>query len=335
MSNTVVNEQHLPSKPNVNGFQVTWGFTEPSDEGLNLTGWYTNQAHWSYSRGFNASVQDVVNQSNSSNGMPLAITNALPINDGLPDGPNGKVNGAYVPYDRFFGLDYTSSGAGGNVNWNFTPLMRGDWYKLAPTAGIQALFIGETFTFNGAASGGTVTFNTPPGLEDPTTYVQTVAPFAAQIRSDIKSYLFGPQAGIKFEIGGDNFKILGNSQFGLSMNNERILLTSRGVGDGFSPFYDRTSRFSERQNHIVLSPTTTQQVTAQARIFQYIPVVRKIHFLEQATFRLGYQINVAYNVQRPNRTIQYNGFPLIPAIRTDQATNWYTESFNFGVHWTY
>jgi hypothetical protein len=265
----------------------------------------------------------------------LVIANALPINDGIPDGPNGAVNGAYVAYDRFFGLNYRSEAGGGDLNWNFTPFWRGDWYQFAPTTGLQMIYIGETFSFDGAASGGRLSFQLPPGLEIPTTYVQTVSPFESQIVSDIRSYLFGPQIGVRFEIGGDNLRLRGHSQVGLAMNYEQMELTSFGVGDGFAALYDPTTHFREEQNHTVLSPTTTQEIIAEANIFQFIPIIRKIHFLEEAKFRVGYQINAAFNIQRPNRTVEYNGFPLIPAIRTDQATRWYTESYNFGVHWTY
>jgi hypothetical protein len=330
-----VNEQHLESNPGVNGFQLNWGFREPSDEGFQISGWYTPEGEWAYSRGYNPSRLQVVTETNFTLGLPLVIANALPVNDGLPDGVNGAVNGDYLLYDRFFGLNFTSISGGGELNWNFTPFWRSDWYQFAPTAGLQMLYIGEKFSFNAADSGGALIFDVPPGLEDPSTYVQVVTPFESQIISQIDSWLFGPQVGLQFEIGGENLKIRGHSQVGLSMNHEQMELTSFGVGNGFGSYFNQDTRFREEQNHTVLSPTTVQSIILEAKLFQYIPYVNKVHFLEEAKFRAGYQLNGAYNIQRPHRTVEYNAAPLIPAIRTDQAVSWYVQSWNFGIHWEY
>ena len=335
VDNVQVNEQALGEKQTVNGFQITWGFREPSEEGFDISGWYTPEAHWAYSRGYNASRVEVQTLAAFNIGKPPVVAHALPIYDGLPDGINGRVDGDYILYDRFFGLDFESVGGGGELNWNFTPFWRSDWYKFGTTMGLNMMYIGESFAFNGADSGGVYDIIIPPGFADPSTYVQAVAPYESHIQSDVQSYLFGPQIGLRFEVGGDNLKILGHSQVGLSMNHERLQLSSFGVGNGFGGFFDQTTIFNEDQHHTRLSPTTAQQLMLEAKIFHYIPIVRKFHFLEEAKFRFGYQINAAFEIQRPHRIIEYNGFPLIPAIRNDQETRWYAESWNFGVHWTY
>ncbi len=334
VSNVAVNERHLQSRPAVNGFKIDFGFQEPTGDGMIFSGWYTPQAHWLYSRGFNATPQEIANRTESALGKPLVITNALPLNDGIPDGVNGTINGTYVTYDRLFQLDYQTVAGGGDMNWLFTPFWKDDWYQFAPTAGMQFLYIGEEFMLNAADSGGTVTFNVPPGLENPTSFVAGT-PFESQIVSKVNSFLFGPQVGLRFQVGGDNLKLIGHSNFGLAMNHQRLELSSFGVGDPASGFFSQTARFHEKQEHTLLSPITSHEVSFQAHVFQYIPLIRKVHFLSEANFRIGYQIQAAYNVQRPNRTVQYNGFPLIPAIRTDQETSWYVQSYNFGVNWNY
>ncbi len=335
VNNIAVGDQGLESEPTVNGFNLTWGFREPSDQGLQVNAWYTPEAHWAYSRGFNATRQEILNRTNFFTGRPLVIGHALPLNDGIPDGINGRVDGTYVVYDRFFGLDYETRGGGGEVNWNFTPFWRNDWYHFAPTLGVQFLYIGENFALNAADSGGSLLFQLPPGLEIPATYTQVVLPFESQIQSEVRSYLMGPQIGLQFDVGGENLKIRGHSRVGLAVNHEEMELSSFGVGDGFGPFFDQTSRFNEEQEHTRLSPTTTQELLAEANIFHYIPVVNRFHFLDEAKFRIGYQLNAAFEIHRPHRIVEYNGFPLIPAIRTDQESRWYVESWNFGVHWNY
>ncbi len=337
VDNVAVNEQHLQSRPAVNGFKIDWGFQEPTGNGMVFSGWYTPQAHWLYSRGFNATPQEIANRNEATLGKPLAITNALPLNDGLPNGINGTVDGTYVTYDRLFRLDYQSVAGGGDMNWLFTPFWKNDWFQFSPTGGLQFLYIGEEFSLNAADSGGSLTFNVPPGLEDPTSFAPAVTPFQSQIISKVNSFLFGPQIGLRFQVGGDNLKLVGHSNFGLAMNHERMELSSFGVGNALTnpAAFNQNARFHEKQEHTILSPITSHEVAFQAHVFQFIPGIRKIHFLSEANFRIGYQIQAAYNVQRPNRTVQYNGFPLIPAIRTDQETSWYVQSYNFGVNWNY
>ena len=202
---------------------------------------------------------------------------------------------------------------------------------------MQFLYIGEEFMFNAADSGGGYTVTIPPGLVNPATYTQVVSPFESQIKSKVNSFLFGPQIGLRFQVGGDNLKLVGHSNVGLAMNHQRLELSSFGVGNALlnPAAFNQTMRFHEKQEHTLLSPITSHEVAFQANIFQFIPLVRKVHFLSEANFRIGYQIQAAYNVQRPNRTIQYNGFPLIPAIRTDQESRWYVQSYNFGLNWNY
>jgi hypothetical protein len=335
VNNISVGERALEGEPTVNGFNLNWGFREPSDEGLQVSAWYTPEAHWAYSRGFNPTRLEVLNRSNFFTGKPLVIAHALPVNDGIPDGVNGRINGTYLFYDRFFGLDFQTRGGGGEVNWNFTPFWRSEWYHFAPTMGVQFLYIGENFALNAANSGGNVLFQLPPGLEIPTTYSQVVNPFEAQILSEVRSYLAGPQVGLQFDVGGEHLKLVGHSRVGLAMNHEQMELSSFGIGDGFRLGYDQRSRFVEEQEHTRLSPTTTQELIAEANIFHFIPVINRFAFFEEAKFRISYQFNGAFEIQRPHRIVEYNAFPLIPAIRNDQETRWYVESWNFGVHWNY
>lgn len=333
--NTVaVNEQSLKSDPNTNGFWLQWGFRDPDETGLDFSVWYTPEAHWAYSRGFNPTLQSVLLGENSADGKPLTITNGLPIYNGM--------DYDMLIFDSFFGLDYTSVAGGGDVNWNFTPIRQSSWYKISPTVGFQTLYIGENFAVTGADTGGSVTFTTG-GLATDFTALPGATRSDLNILSEVKSYLAGPQIGLRFSIGGDNLKILGHSQVGLSLNHEKMSLYGFGVGNQFlefnstapNPLYSQNFRFREEQEHTRLSPTTAHQISLEAKIFSMIPVINRIHFLEKAKFRVGYQINAAFEIQRPNRTIEYNGLPLIPAIRNDQETRWYVQSTNFGVHWDY
>lgn len=333
--NTIaVNEQSLEGEPTVNGFLLEWGYRDPGDNGLDFSVWYTPEAHWAYSRGFNPTLSSVLLGENAADGLPLTITNGLPVFNGM--------DFDLLIFDSFFGLDFTSVSGGGDVNWNYTPLRQSDWYKISPTIGFQALYIGENFAVAGANSGGSVTFG-PGGLATQYTQLPGLTRADLNILSEVKSYLAGPQIGLRFEVGGENLKIRGHSQIGLSINHEKMSLYGFGVGNQYlefnstapNPLYSQAFRFREEQDHTRLSPTTAHEIVAEAQIFSFIPVINRIHFLEEAKFRVGYQINAAFEIQRPHRIIEYNGLPLIPAIRNDQETRWYVQSTNFGIHWEY
>ncbi len=335
--NTIaVKEQSLESDPTVNGFLLEWGFTDPTQNGFDFSVWYTPEAHMAYSRGFNPGRQEVINATNGRDGRPLTITNSLPIFDGT--------NVQLLTFDSFFGINFQSVGGGGDVNWKFTPIRQDSWYKIAPTAGFQAMYIGEDFSLEGVDTSGFRTFG-GQGLGNTFSLIPGFdRSHLLRILSEVNSYLAGPQIGLKYEVGGENLKITGHSQVGVAMNREKITLSGFGVGDPFvdfnrsagpNPLFSQDFRFREEQTHTRLSPTTSHEIMAQAKIFSLIPLINKIQFLEQAKFRIGYQINAAFEIQRPHRVIEYNGLPLIPAIRNDQETRWYVESYNFGVHWDY
>jgi len=340
--NTIaVGERSGEPDPSVNGFNLEWGFRDPGGNGLELAGWYTPEAHWAYSRGFNPPFEDVLLQTNSANGQPIVITHSLPI----------AVRDSFVnvPFDRFFGLSFESVSGGGHLDWLMTPLRQSSWYRIAPTVGMQMTYIGETFTFRGVDSGfsaiAPTTTTTVPATGDDFAVgnngilipvLPVLAPYEMQIYSEVDSYLFGPQLGLQYEIGGGTPRLVGKSRGGLAANHERLELSGFGVGDPTDLVsYNPNAAFREVQEHTRLSPTTSHEIIAEAKILGLIPIIKKVHFLEQAKFRAGYQINAAFEIQRPHRTIEYNGTPLIPAIRNDRETRWYVESWNFGLHWDY
>lgn len=369
--NTIaVNEQHLESEPTVNGFKIDWGFRNPDEGGFELSAWYAPEAHWAYSRGFNPNQADVLTGRNIEDDIPLTITHSLALNDGSRDGVQvqfdkffgltfesegggGELRWLFSPFWQsewyqfapsaglqfmyigekfsFRGIDsglYTVPQPGTTLvvtTAGTAPIAVQDSGQLTPFPGI----IGEPFV--------------------------AVPPYEMQILSEIDSYLTGPQIGIQFHVGGESLRIIGKSHVGLAANRERIRLSSFGVGNpdllngdpgrGFffpplqlstpNPLYDPNARFTEEQTHTRLSPTTSHELIAEANLFQFIPLLNRLHVLREAKVRAGYQINAAFEIQRPHRTIEYNGFPLIPAIRQDQETRWYVESWNFGVHWNY
>lgn len=369
--NTVaVNEQHGESAPDVNGFRLEWGFREADDHGFEMSGWYAPEAHWAYSRGFNPNQADVLTGRNIDDMMPLTITNSLPLNDGSRDGVLVQFDKFFgLTFESEGGggeLNWLFSPVWRSEWYQFAPTAGMQFLYIGEKFSFRGL---DSGLYTIPIPGQNIV-TTRPGLAPiATTRVGTktpflpgglgpfvaVAPYEQQMLSEIDSYLTGPQVGMQFRVGGDHLRLIGKSNIGLAANYERMQLRTFGVGNpeilngdfgrnflfppvtasGPNPLYDQNSRFREEQTHLRLSPTTSHELMAEVGLFEYIPIVNRLHFLKEAKFRAGYQINVAFEVQRPNRTIEYNGFPLIPAIRNDQETRWYAESWNFGIHWNY
>ncbi len=302
------------------GGKFRWGWIEPAGHGFDVSGYFISQSNWSFSRGFDPNPP--------FNGEGLAVTAALALNNGTPEG-------VLVPYDRFFGIQFESQSASVSSAFRMTPLYKNDWMNIKPLIGLRYLWIGEAFQFEGRDSGGSVTFDgSGPAQVD--TYVQSGSPYETQIRSEITSHLFAPEAGVSFDIGGDRFKILGRTAVGLAANFEELELSGFGVGDGFTdPNFIQNRRFSENRDHVRLSPIASAEVILEMNIIPYIPLLKRVRILREAKIQGGYNVLAAYQLHRPHKSIEYNAQPLTPTIRENDRDRWYLSGYTLGIHWDF
>ena len=61
-----------------------------------------------------------------------------------------------------------------------------------------------------------------------------------------------------------------------------------------------------------------------------IPVVRKLPWIDNTVFRVGYTATVVGGVARAGESIDWRGFPRFPSIRPDRST-WWMSRWNFGI----
>jgi hypothetical protein len=256
----------------------------------------------------------------------LRITAAVPLDDGF--------GGSSVPYDKFFRITHDSETFEAQLANILTHKLELKFIKLHPEWGLRYMYIRERFFFDGADSGLALTFF-PDGLPDLSTPpVAVVDPYDSSLRSSVRSHLAGPQIGMRYELGGDIFRIWGAGRFGLFANREHIHLEGFGIGDGFGPNFVQDSPFSDNQVHTHVSPMFEYAVNADFKVFGVIPVFRRMDFLEQAKLRVGYSITSVLEVARPGSSIVWQGLPQYPRIRVDREA-WYIRSWHFGIHWEY
>ena len=179
----------------------------------------------------------------------------------LPDGSAITVlageNGAY---DKHVAIDYAIESYGGNLSWLMTPIWQQNNAKLQPIWGLRYFGIRESFGYAGSGSGVTNLTILFPGGERADTEasddaVQAVDPFRGNLVATVQSHLVGPEIGMRMNVGGDSFRLLGETKVGVMGTFEEMRLKGKGLGNGFSESYDPTLTFYQTQSHRHLSPT--------------------------------------------------------------------------------
>ena len=187
------------------------------------------------------------------------------------------------------------------------------------------------------------------------------------LSSDVETHLGGAEMGWRYNAGGENFSIEGDTRFGLMGAQEEITVTSVGLGQPFffnqpmeygtifNPLYDPTLTTFDDQKNAYVTPTFQQSINTTSRPFQYIPVLRSIPMFREANFKAGYTIFAVLQMSRPENSIVYQtgngalppglgplgpiGIPegdptLQPQTKVDRSL-WFVQYFNLGLEWVY
>ena len=175
---------------------------------------------------------------------------------------------------------------------------------------------------------------------DPTMY-----PMTSTLSNVSRSDLIGPEIGLRYDLGGEKFKLWGQTKFALTANNERLNLRGNNIGmvtrqPDFlvsTPGDPQPNRFSDRDRHTHVSEVIEQSFFAEAPIFAKLPYLRRSRLLSDANFRFGYTMLFVGHVARPYGSINWAGNPsegLFPTIDVNRSSFW-TQNFSFSLNWTY
>lgn len=201
-----------------------------------------------------------------------------------------------------------------------------------------------------AGSGTSTAFFAAP--VDPVTGL-VVTPTTTYVNSKVDTHLAGPELGIQFDIGGDKFKIWGQTKVGIMANQETIEIEGDNVGmivradpddpDRPKALIDPTAdnpnpnAFTDRQSHTHISPLFEQSIFMEMKLFDKIPVLKRMQLLEEAKFKFGYTYIVAGEVARPYDSIRWQGMPtrgLFPSINVKRES-WSVGTWSVGIDWLY
>ncbi|MFH1303993.1 MAG: hypothetical protein ABIK07_23300 [Planctomycetota bacterium] len=204
---------------------------------------------------------------------------------------------------------------------------------------------------SGTAGTGTATafFAAPV---DPVTGLPVI-PYTTVVDSKVDTNLAGPEIGFQFDLGGEKFKIWGQTKLGLMANQEKIQLSGDNVGMGIRADPDDVDRpkalidptaadpnpnaFASSQTNTHVSPIFEQSIFAEMDIFGHVPVLKRMKILEEAKFKVGYTYIVAGEVARPFDSIRWQGMPtrgLFPSIDVQRQT-WSVGTWSVGIDWLY
>jgi hypothetical protein len=382
----------LQQKIGSGGLRGSMGWWNPDQSGFMLQGFWQSDARSQFQAGDNTLPEQLIT-ARTPDLIALAIIKirpypllglALPGDDRDADGLDGVV----VPYDLYVDLQYVSSVYGGNLDWYFTPTYDGDYFKIRPLAGARVMTVNELFSFDagdsnlgytlsppvivGGGGGGNQDTNprdlAPSDLDDPPYAIPSAtgpgSPIQSYLMSRTEGFFAGPEVGLRFDIGGDKFKVFLQSKFGLlayqatrkisgfnigdhyNIINDAVLATNSGLpldpdtdGDGIPDNPLRSagitgSTFEETRRSTQVAPMFEQGIFFEAPVLGYVPIIKKLPAFEQAQFQVGYTFMVLGAVYRPTEQIAWRQFPDFPTFERDKS-KFYTQNLSLGVHWDY
>ncbi|MEK6258726.1 MAG: hypothetical protein AABP62_08900 [Planctomycetota bacterium] len=349
------------------GVRTTWGWFNPDQSGFQVSGFWLQSTASTFFTGTGLPYDetDAIFYP-GYNERHLRAFSGLPLGGADSDG-DGRP-GFVMPFDIFYRLQFESQLAGSNVDWYGSSIYERPSLMIRPVAGARFVQLRERFNFDGSDSGlgytiqpatattgggGTATSNQVFGPEQYAIDfdVEFLIPdvLNAHVTSQSQSLLAGPEAGLRFDIGGDHFKVWTQSKFGLLANNTRQTLSGFNIGDAHFVRNGRTipvmprnspdlTTFAHQHTTTWMSPMFEQSIFCKSHLFQFVPVLNKARILNQAEFQAGYTLLILGQVARPAEQIDWQAYSNDanrgPLLKTDRTT--YTNgTFSLGVEWTY
>ena len=273
-------------------------FTDPDDSGAEVSGFWTGSPDESHL----FTPQGLFPGADNRIAGTQAIPGLLPIEIARINQETG-VEGTPIFYNQALLAEYGAQAWGADATLITTPFLGRGANKVRMTYGMRYLDVRENLALVG--------FDTINGR--------------SRIESIVRSRLFGPQIGARWDLGGENLKLITQGKAGVMANFEKLVVNADNYGFGAN---SRIARESEENRH--LSPLLEFSFTAEMPLFRHIPVLKRTPIVKDGIFRVGYTYTAVYMMQRPAGIVTYAD-PL-PRIDSD-PTKWSVQWVNFGIDW--
>ena len=237
---------------------------------------------------------------------------------GLDD---GGPFGTRLIFDQDFKLTYKAQAWGGDIVWSTMPVYETLGFKIKPVFGVKYLTIREQFDLFGVQ----------------TNFFGGPDPYITTLTSQTKSNLLGPQAAIRYEMGGNVFTLMGQTGLAVMANHETISIYGNNMRDPLlapipTPTNPKPNAFRDGQAHTHVSPIFMQDFQFKAKVFRVIPGFNDIPIFANADMLIGYNFLLVGNVARPTKLIDWR----VDSPRIDLShSRWYMQAVTWGLQWQF
>jgi len=265
---------------------------------------------------------------------------------------NGNGQSTVLPFDAGFIQQFNAEIYGSDADVYLAPFFERPSFKMKWMFGAKFLRINEQMYVEGDGSGLGYAF-VPNNLLGTTTttvginpilgpFVPLLPPYATIIQSSTSSSLIGPHIGVRYDLGGDNFKVWGQTKFALAYDYEQMRVSSSNLSPfvaydgvisvvaGPSPAGSGTNVISTHANSHI-APIIDQQINIDFNGFAWVPVINKMALFKNAKTRIGYNFVWINNVVRPTNIINYNIGNV--TLQTGERTYFAYNAVNFTIAW--
>ena len=296
------------------GVRATFGWENYDQSEWQLSGWVLLE---------NEVVLGGFGQTRAAGDIDLQVFR-LPLFDGTPSGTN-------IPYDDFLEIRFDQLFYGVDFDYWNTPFFESKNFMLRMEMGVKYLFIRERFQVIAGDSGIDYTYTADDGAID--NILPLINPFTTRIDSSVNSHLVGPMIGLRGDLGGDAFKIIGQVKVGAAANIESSSVTGDNVRSQFDQFlFGPGPATTKTREHTYITPLFQTGISGEFGFFSYLPGFRSIPVLNLAKLRIGYDYTLVGNMSRPHQIIQYNVNVLENRTKRQSLS---VKTVNFGLDWTY
>lgn len=381
----------IPNDLVTGGIRGTWGWWNADESGFQASGFMLNQVHSTLDiadpNGFDPNFFLATSNATNNTNLQQFLLNELHAIAGIPlggaDTDQNGLPGVVQPFDMYYILVYQSQVGGANADYIASALFKRDAIKVRPVVGGRYLTVREKFMFEGADTGlgyqinspgsggtggtgtgttgttGTGTTGTTAGYLSPvagslegTSGLAFFSPMYSALTSTTTTQLAGPEAGLRFDVGKENFNIVATSKLGLLINYTSRTLNGYNIGDAYYPKTNGTltdptvmpratptngvpnNTFASTYSTTTFSPMFEQSVLLKAKLFQYTPVLNRSSIFSNAEFQLGYTAIFVGGVARAGSDINWQAYPVNPSL-TSYKNTFFTSNYSLGVQWNY
>lgn len=322
-----------------NGVKPSIGFWNPDESGVNLSAFML----------FESSLDsDKVTR----HAIAGQISTLTPLAAIVFD--NGDGTSTATPYDTRFVQKFNQEIWGADADFYLSPFFQRQTFKLKMLVGAKYLRIHEDFAVVADDSN----FGFVADLNNNTltnvAFVPGYPPYQTVITSSATSNLVGPHIGVRYDLGGDKFKIWGQSSIGVSANMDRTQVTGLNAVNpffadpfgiapvvpvpGFGPtsnkaFVPSSPHSISSSSGVHISPIFDTQINVEFPGFAWIPYVNRLAVFKTANMRVGFNYVYVGSVARPANIIDYRSFA--PQVMPGSRTWFEYSTVNFAVNWKF